>query len=130
MVINEKRLKAHERRTFPRVELRAYATLITTEERWPAHLIDLSFHGAMIAIVHKHSIKDGEDIQLSIEIDAQKPLKLYGHVAHQKEHMLGIECRANGIDEQQKLRKLVGKDPSSDYMNRSVQHMMGQHDSL
>lgn len=127
--MNDKHLKAHERRTFPRVELRAYATLVTTKERWPAHIIDLSFHGALIAIVHKHTIKDGEDIQLSIEIDEHNPLKLYGHVAHQKQHMLGIECRANGIDQQQQLRKLVGKDPSRDYMNRSVSKMIGEHDS-
>ena len=125
--MNDNQQTASERRSFPRVELRTYGHLITPKENWPAHIMDLSFHGALIAIVHKHTIRNGEEAQLSIEVEGQQPLRLYGYVAHQKAHMLGIEFRANGIDQQHKLRKLVGKDPSSDYMNRSIQKMIGDH---
>ncbi len=126
--MSQNQQKGHERRTFPRVKYRAYAELATSNERWPAHVIDLSFHGALIAIIQKHHIDNGEEIQLTVETgQGEEPLRMVGHVAHQNAHMLGIECRANGIDQQQRLRQLVRQSPSIDYMNRSVQTMMDEH---
>ena len=125
--MNQKYLPDHERRAFPRVKCRAYATLITTRENWPAHVIDLSFHGALIAILYRNDIRTGEEIQLTIELDGEKPIYMYGHIAHHSSHMLGIECRATGIDQQQRLRQLVQRDPTSDYMNRSLENMLQEH---
>ena len=122
--MSQKQLPDHERRAFPRVSYRAYATLITTRENWPAHLVDLSFHGALIAILYRNDIRTGEEIQLTIELDSEKPIYMYGHIAHHSGHMLGIECRATGIDQQQRLRQLVHQDPATDYMNRSLDHML------
>lgn len=98
-----------ERRYFPRVNYRAYATLITTSQRWPVHIMDLSFNGALAALIHRHDMKLGEEVILAIELEDGKLIKMQGHLSHQKGHFLGIECRATGIDNQAQLRELLEK---------------------
>ena len=114
-----------ERRYFPRVGYRAYATLVTTRQRWPVHILDLSFNGALAALIHKHSISNGEELVLTIERDDGETIKMQGKLSHQKDHFLGIECRASGIDNQTQLRELLDKykrDEKS--LNRSLKAMI------
>ena len=111
--------RQRERRKFPRTAFRAKATLRSPTYEWPAETLDLSFRGALIAVVYQHQLQQGEEIQLSIELEESPPLFMYGQVAHTKGHILGLECRANGIEQQKMLRKLVHQSASVDYMNRS-----------
>lgn len=58
------------RRYFPRVKLRTHASLKDASGReWPVHLLDLSFNGALAALIHKHNLKVGESVVLHIESD-------------------------------------------------------------
>lgn len=122
---------SRDRRYFPRVNYRAYATLATDNQRWPVHILDLSFNGALAALIHKHSIEDGSEIVLTIELDEGDEIKMKGALAHQKEHYLGIECRATGIDNQARLRELLekNKDNDEDFMDRSLSAMIESHES-
>lgn len=98
------------RRYFPRIQLRAHGTLTSADgKKWPAHILDLSFNGALAALIHKHSFKAGEAVVLHIEPDEENGeiVKMRGKLSHQKEHFLGVECRATGIDNQTQLRELL-----------------------
>src|SRR5690606_18049555 len=110
---------------------RAYATLVATSQRWPVHILDLSFNGALVALIHKHTLQDGEGIVLTIETDTGEPIKMQGKLSHQKEHFLGIECRALGIDAQARLRELIerskGKESAALAAERSYAAMLREH---
>lgn len=98
------------RRYFPRVKLRAHATLQTADgRRWPVHILDLSFNGALAALIHEHDLGAGENVVLYIESDegGSERVKMQGRLSHQQGHFLGIECRATGIDNQTQLRELL-----------------------
>jgi hypothetical protein len=98
------------RRYFPRVKLRAHAILKDADgNQWPVHLIDLSFNGALAALIHKHDLSTGANVTLVIEADRDDatPVRMQGKLCHRKDHFLGIECRATGIDNQTQLRELL-----------------------
>jgi len=117
-----------ERRYFPRVNFRGHASLVTPHKKWPVHIIDLSFNGALVAIVHKHNIMDGEGIILTIETNEGEVIKMQGEIAHQKEHFLGVDCRAAGIDHQARLRDLVSKYDKPPQMARSLANILADND--
>lgn len=122
-----------DRRYFPRVNYRAYATLTTTKQRWPVHILDLSFNGALAAIIHQHDLVDNETIVLSIELDDGDIVKMQGKITHQKQHFLGIECRATGIDNQSRLRELLEKqkkDNADELAERSYATLMEEHEKI
>ena len=107
---------SREKRYFPRINYRTYATLATAGAQFDVHILDLSFKGALAALLHPHPLQDGEAVTLTIELrppDHPAPgkvsdtIKMRGHLAHQKGHYLGIECRASGIDNQTRLRELL-----------------------
>lgn len=121
-------IEGRERRYFPRVNYRAYATLTTTQTKFDVHILDVSFNGALAALIRPHDLTEGEEIILSIEAGEGNIIKMQGKLAHQREHLLGIECRALGIDNQAQLRDLLKKE--SDRVNeRSVKTMMDDLDN-
>ncbi|GAB1255832.1 PilZ domain-containing protein [Aurantivibrio plasticivorans] len=107
-------IASNDRRYFPRVNYRAHATLVTSQNRWPVHLLDLSFNGALVALINKHNLIPGETIILNIELHEGDIIKLQGTLSHIKEHYLGLECRATGIDNQARLRELLEKFKSKE----------------
>ncbi len=114
-----------DRRYFPRVNYRAHATLTTPDARWPVHILDLSFNGALAAIIHKNNLKAGETVVLRIELDDNELIRMQGRLTHKKEHFLGIECRATGIDNQARLRELLEEHKTD--RNRSFATMLDEH---
>ena len=98
-----------EKRYFPRVQYRAYATLVTTKKRYPVHIVDLSFNGALAALIETHDLTAGEEVMLNIDLEDGEAIKMMGKLAHQEHHYLGVECRAISIDNQSKLRDLLNK---------------------
>lgn len=118
--------EGRERRYFPRVNYRAYATLTTTQTKFDVHIVDVSFNGALAALIRPHNLTAGEEIILSIEVSEGNLIKMQGKLAHQRDHMLGIECRALGIDNQSRLRELLKKE-SERQNERSVKTMMDDH---
>lgn len=118
-----------ESRCFPRVDYRAYATLVTAQKTWPVHILDLSFNGALAALIYRHELHDGEQVVLTIELEGDRKIKMQGHVAHQQEHFLGLECHAKSIDHQARLRELLSKHRDyNDYHYRSLSDLLEDHD--
>ncbi len=97
----------HKDRYFPRVSYRAEAALISTGQHWDVHVIDLSFNGALIALLQEHELKIGEEVILRLKCHNDEQIKMQGHIVHQQQHYLGIECHATGIDGQKQLRELL-----------------------
>ena len=119
--------EGRERRYFPRVSYRAYATLTTTQTKFDVHIVDVSFNGTLAALIRPHTLSPGEEIILAIEASEGNLIKMQGKLAHQRDHLLGIECRALGIDNQARLRELLKKE-SERQNERSVKAMMDDHD--
>lgn len=122
------------RRYFPRVKLRAHGTLTSADgQKWPAHILDLSFNGALVALIHKHTLSMGENVVLHIEPDEEngESIKMQGKLSHQKEHFLGIECRATGIDNQTQLRELLKRSQrkTSGLAERSYASLLEDYES-
>lgn len=132
---------SRDKRYFPRINYRAHAHLTTSQHRFNVHILDLSFSGALAALIRKHDLQVGEEVVLTIELppkdwkntnndpDAPRTIKMQGRLAHQQGHFLGIECRASGIDNQSRLRKLLEKYKESDGdIQRSLNHMMREYE--
>ena len=130
-------VSTREKRSFPRVHYRAYASLSAGNLRYPAHILDLSFNGALVALIHRHELHEGEQITLNIELleedrheeDSTPTIRMQGRLAHIKDHFLGLECRASGIDNQTRLRELLEKHKNdSQLMSRSLKKMLGDYE--
>jgi len=118
--------EGRNRRYFPRVSYRAYASLITLEQKLEVHILDLSFNGALAAVINKHTLKAGDELVLTIETDDGSTIKMQGRLAHQNSHYLGIESRATGIDNQSRLRELLEKYKITN-AERSIESMVDDH---
>ncbi len=117
-----------ERRAFPRVNCRAYATLLSKNTCWDVHLVDLSFNGALVALIKEHQLKSGEAVILDIEQEEGPSIKMQGKLAHTNAHLLGLECRASGIDQQSRLRELLRRhQQTSKQQNRTVETMFDEY---
>lgn len=87
-----------DRRNSPRFPLRAFAALCNSDKEWAAHVLDISYEGARLALLDEYHLCAGDAIQLRLEIpELQVPqgtmpyLYLNGTLVHQQEHMLGIQ---------------------------------------
>jgi hypothetical protein len=108
--------KPDERRNAPRYPVRSYAALEISNQRWDAHLLDVSATGARIAILDEHTLKPDQTITLSIELDEiencpslenNSTLLLSGKIVHSREHIVGIELINNNTDVLNKLHQLL-----------------------
>ena len=117
-----------DKRYFPRVKYRAYAQILTTSHRYPAHVLDLSFNGALIALLDSHNFSPAEEVVLTIQISETEKIKMQGHISHTKDHLLGIECRATSIDHQARLRVLLDEHKLTPHkQSRETQQMLDDH---
>jgi hypothetical protein len=120
------------RRYFPRVKLRAHATLGAGGKQWPVHILDLSFNGALAALIHKHDLTAGEHVTLHIESEdnSEIAIRMHGRLCHQRGHFLGIECRATGIDNQTQLRELLKRSQRQQSLaERSYSSLLADYDN-
>lgn len=95
------------RRIFPRQTFRTHGTLKASGQSWPVHIIDLSFKGALVALIESHPLQDGVDIELIIDMGEAEPIRMRGFLSHQKQHFLGLECQASSIDHKSRLHLLL-----------------------
>lgn len=82
--------KFADHRAHTRHKCRCYATLCSTHETWPAHLLNISDAGALVAILSHHSLSNEDRIDLEIELE-DGSLTLKGSIAHLKQHYLGLK---------------------------------------
>jgi c-di-GMP-binding flagellar brake protein YcgR len=87
-----------DRRQHPRFPMRAYAQLHYGKQQWEAHLLDMSFSGAKLALLDEHMLRPGDQINLTVSIEAlaldnvnHQTIHLRGTLVHLREHLLGVE---------------------------------------
>lgn len=101
--------KHAQRRKNDRFPLRAHATLESGNGDWPAHVINLSIDGAMIAIAEEHSIQTDDEVELTVYLDDEQRLLLQGQVVHIKDHFIGLKCKVQTSENEGLLTQLIGK---------------------
>ncbi len=87
--------KGRERRQYPRLGLRAFAQLSSSEAEWGVHILDISRSGARIAVLDEYTLELGDIIDLTIDIQAlgvgSGALRLRGQLVHLREHIVGLK---------------------------------------
>ena len=102
------------RRTYPRYPLRAFAELGCSNKEWAAHVLDISYEGARIALLDDYHLCAGDSVDLRLEIpemqvpEGMRPyLYLKGTLVHQQEHMLGIQYEPASAQDAELLTLLL-----------------------
>lgn len=96
-----------ERRQNERLPHRGSGTLITSESNWSAHIINISSQGALIALLDPHDISEDQTVTLQIELTDGSCILTHGHVAHVKDHYLGLDCRPNTEEDARRLEAVI-----------------------
>lgn len=98
-----------DQRANPRFRCRCYATLDATHESWPAHLLNISSTGALVAVLQDHTLKPDQNLTITVEFDNEPDLDLSGAIAHVKDHYIGVKCVPLSEQESKRLHmKLEG----------------------
>ena len=103
-----------DRRTHPRYPLRAFAELGCSNKEWAAHVLDISYDGARVALLDDYHLCAGDAIHLRLEVpELQAPkntmpyIHLNGTLVHQQEHMLGIQYEPASAEDAELLKNLL-----------------------
>lgn len=96
-----------ERRQFERHSTRAQGTLITSQSNWTVYVINLSYSGALIAVLDNHGLEEEESITLHLELEHAGKVIAHGRIAHVKEHYVGLEFSGHGQAEDDDLKALI-----------------------
>lgn len=96
-----------ERRQAERLPHRGTGTLLTSESSWAAHIINISPRGALIALVDPHNIEEDHTVTLQIELGDGTTILTHGHVAHVKDHYIGLECKPNTDEDARRLEAMI-----------------------
>jgi hypothetical protein len=105
-----------DRRAEQRIPFRVFAALGNTDREWAVHVLDISFHGAKLAILDEFKMNSGDKIQLRLELPKSKiflavepNLHLEGTIAHQKEHILGVRYQPKTEQDAKILNALIAE---------------------
>ncbi len=97
----------NDRRRDLRVTLRSYSNLTTADGACTAHLLNISETGALVAIIEPHQLAAGEAVNLEIDLPGGDSLLMEGHIAHVREHLLGLDCAPATEADATKIQCLV-----------------------
>lgn len=102
-----------DKRQAPRLPLRAYAQVSHANQRWSAHVLDISPTGARIAVLEEHPFAPGMGVKLTVEfIDTDsdsETLLMHGLVVHSLEHVVGLDLEPNSTADRVLLERLLDK---------------------
>ncbi|WP_096085461.1 PilZ domain-containing protein [Agaribacterium haliotis] len=106
---------SHELRQKPRFRLRTYVTVFNRDgdaaqsKSIEAHLLNISEHGALIAVLEAQQQKNGEQLKLLISLNKHTKLELNASIAHQKAHYLGLRFGELSSSQKQALQDLLNE---------------------
>lgn len=99
----------NDRRRALRVNLRSHSNLTTADGGCSAHLLNISESGALVAVIEPHQLAAGEAVTLDIELPNGEQARMEGHIAHVKEHMLGLDCAPASEADAARIEAVVGR---------------------
>ena len=105
-----------ERRVQPRYPLRAFAVLGKEEKEHAAHVLDISYQGARIALLDEYQLCAGDFLRIRLEVpelivetDQLPYIHLQGELVHQQEHMIGIQYEPCTAEDADRLKQLLAE---------------------
>lgn len=97
-----------DKRLFTRIQFDADARLQSASGGWDTHVIDISLHGALVAVPDNCDIAPGAAVTLDLTLsDKQTCIAMRGHVRYAHQGRLGVECEQLDVDSASHLRRLV-----------------------
>lgn len=97
------------RRRETRYPHRAVCTLEIDENAYSAHMLNISEHGALVAVMQEHNAIAGDKIKLKVEMEDEEPISLIGLVAHVNLHYIGLRCDATLDADENRVLKIIAK---------------------
>ncbi len=93
----------HDERSAPRFRYRCNATLSAADTSCPAHLLNISQSGALVAILEENRFAMDDRVELTIEQDGGEDITLLGSIAHVKKHYIGLKCDPVSDEDREQL---------------------------
>ena len=90
-----------------RLRYRSHGTITDGKTKWPAHIVNLSPHGALVAVICEHRLKEAENISLKIELLDDTSLLMHGTVVHIQEHYIGLACEPKSKTGKERLASVL-----------------------
>lgn len=103
-----------DRRRALRVQLRSDSSLITADGSCEAHLLNLSESGALLAVLEDHQLVAGEAISIEIALPGAGTACMEGHIAHIKDHLLGLDCTPAADEDARKIEAVIDQLTQAD----------------
>lgn len=96
-----------DRREHTRHPIHAHAQVLHDSRGWDVRLLDMSFHGARLAIDSEHPMQEGDEVKLTVELEdvsspdvtdllnrqPRKCLRLRGTMVYRDTECAGVEYR-------------------------------------
>ncbi len=96
------------RRREKRYPHREECTLELGDNSYGAHMLNISEHGALVAVMQDHGATQGETICLKVHSDSE-PIVLKGTTAHVKLHYIGLRCDATDDANLDRIRHILSQ---------------------
>lgn len=107
-----------EKRECQRFNCRAYGNVTHRDNSYPAHILNISQQGALVAILEPHDLQVCDRIKLDIETNDADPIEFEATVAHRSHHYIGLHYNCSEED-QTKLNSLIESKQNNDISPRA-----------
>ncbi len=94
-------------RRFSRIPFEVAASLQQGQQRWETHLLDISLHGALIALPQTFVAGELALYTLSIHLEGGNDIDMQVEIVHQGDDRLGLRCSHIDLESITHLRRLV-----------------------
>jgi len=85
-------MSEENQRVAERYRYRCYATVLSSQAKWEAHLLNISESGALVGVIDTHDMSENDGVELLVEVNENEFLNLVGTVMHVNEHYVGMRC--------------------------------------
>lgn len=101
------RAPEEEHRRFTRVPFPAVVILSADGRQWECAVIDISLKGALLRCPAAWHAKNGQDVNLDVQVAEDVRIHMQGAVAHIEADHIGVTCQHIDLDSAAHLRRLV-----------------------
>lgn len=98
---------SYERRRFQRIPFEAEVELRQDQACWTVRLHDLSLKGLLVSRPESWPAADAAPLQACLRLGAEVEVRMLVTLAHQKDGLLGLQCREIDLDSITHLRRLI-----------------------
>lgn len=87
--------------------------MVSGNGAWPAHIINVSTGGALVAVVDENGLQQEDKITLHVELPSGSNVYFNGTIVHLKEHFVGVAFGPDNELLPNKLQELIDHADSS-----------------